>query len=437
MKNILIILCAFARCAALAIPAVCAVTAQTGLIPPTADFPLSTIDLSADKSRHVIIARGATDIYQGHPTTVLLPDGKTIYCVWTIGHGGPCGPMKRSDDGGLTWSDLLPVPENWKTTHNCPAIYRLTDPAGKARLVVFAQNKGVTWRACSEDDGKTWSPMQSAGAGLAPSVMPFTDVKPVDGGKRLLAMTNIRRPGETREKHSNVLAQTFSTDGGLTWSAYEIVRDIPGLRLCEPEIVRSPDGKQLLCLIREDATHESLFMTSNDEGRTWSKEKKLPKSLWGDRHKAKYTPDGRLVVVFRDIGRKTSPTNNHFVAWAGSYDDIVNVRETGGYRVKLIHNHRRGNKFSGRLMDDCGYPGLEVLPDSTLVATTYAKYTEGDEGNYVVAVRFKLSETDAALHAARLPQPKPRRQKRQIKSPRRAHRRTHRRADAGLRRKPV
>jgi hypothetical protein len=386
---------------ALLLPSALAEAAITpAVIPPTVDFPLATVDLSGPAeaaARHVVVARGTTEVYQGHPTTVLLPDGKTLYCVWTLGHGGPCGPMKRSDDGGLTWSELLPVPENWKDTRNCPAIYRLADPEGKARLVVFAQQKGVMRRAWSEDDGKTWSPMQPAGAGLGPSVMPFTDVKPVDGGRRLLAMTNLRRPGETKEKRSNVLAQSFSTDGGLTWSAFEIVRDLPGLRLCEPELVRSPDGNQLLCLIREDAKHESLYMTSDDEGRTWSKEKKLPRTLWGDRHKAGYTPDGRLVIVFRDVGRKTSPTNNHFVAWVGRYDDIANGKP-GLYRVKLIHNHRRGKNFPGRLMDDCGYPGLEVLPDATLVATTYAKYTEGDEGNYVVAVRFKLSETDATLH---------------------------------------
>lgn len=375
--------------------------AQAAVIPGTADFPLPTVDLSGPAEaarRHIVIARGTTELYNGHPTTVLLPDGKTIYCVWTIDHGGPCGPMKRSDDGGLTWSELLPVPENWKSTRNCPAIYRLADPEGKARLIVFAQRDGVMQRASSEDEGQTWSPMQSAGDGdgLEPSVMPFTTVVPVDGGKRLLAMTNIRRPGETREKRSNILAQSSSTDGGLTWSALKIILDLPGLRVCEPEIIRSPDGRQLLCLIREDARHESLYMTSADEGRTWSETGKLPNTLWGDRHKAQYTPDGRLVIVFRDVGRKSSPTNNHFVAWVGRYDDIVDG-QSGAYRVKLIHNYRRGKNFAGRLMDDCGYPGLEILPDATLAATTYAKYTDGDEGNYVVSVRFKLSETDTAL----------------------------------------
>ena len=62
--------------------------------------PLPLVDLSGDSARQVVIASGTPEIYQGHPTTVLLPDGKTMFCVWTLGHGGGCGPMKRSDDGG-------------------------------------------------------------------------------------------------------------------------------------------------------------------------------------------------------------------------------------------------------------------------------------------------------------------------------------------------
>jgi hypothetical protein len=48
----------------------------------------SVVDLFRDSARHVIIAQGTENVYQGHPTTLLMPDGKTMFCVWTHGHGG-------------------------------------------------------------------------------------------------------------------------------------------------------------------------------------------------------------------------------------------------------------------------------------------------------------------------------------------------------------
>ncbi|WP_246228659.1 sialidase family protein [Paraflavitalea devenefica] len=341
-----------------------------------------TIDLSQDTTRQTVVARGTDSIYQGHPTTVLLPNGKSILAVWTINHAGFCGPMKRSDDGGATWSDLLPVPESWRTVKNCPAIYELPSPSGKKTLFVFA-GAGATvnqmHQSYSTDLGVTWSPMKPNG--LGPASMPFCTIVPVNGGKKLIAMTNIRRPNETVEKKSCIIVKSESGDGGFTWSPWKVVLDMPGLKVCEPQIIRSPNGKQLLCLIRENAQRTSLYMTSDDEGLTWSEPKPVLFGLSGDRHQAKYTADGRLVIVFRDTG-KGSPTRNHFVAWVGTYDDIVQNRK-GQLRIKLLHSFKGG---------DCGYAGLEVLPDHTLVATTYIKYREGAEKNSVVSVRFKLSD---------------------------------------------
>jgi hypothetical protein len=361
---------------------------QNLIAPPDAAPALPTLDLSGDITRQVVIAQGTDTVYQGHPTTLLLPDGKTMFCVWSIGHGGAAGPMKRSDDGGRTWGPLLDTPANWPEARNCPAIYRLVDPQGKARLFVFTARgpDGKQQQSHSEDNGQTWTPM--TGNGLT-CIMPFCTIVPVEGGKKLLAQTNIRNPSANDEK-SNLLAQSLSTDGGLTWSAWRIVLALPGYSPSEPCLVRSPDGRQLLCLIRENARKAgALFMTSNDEGQTWSDAKVTAPGLFGDRHMAHYAADGRLVVCFRDVG-KLSPTKNHFVAWVGRYEDIVAGRD-GQYRIKLLHS------FSG---GDCGYPGLELLPDHTLVATTYIKYRAGPEKNSVVSTRFTLAETDAIAKKA-------------------------------------
>lgn len=369
----------FSRCLAVFLPFLVSSAAE----------PLSVVDLSHDTQRHVIISQGTEKVYQGHPTTLLMPDGKTMFCVWTHGHGGTAGPLKRSDDGGKTWSEELPVPENWWKVKNCPAIYRLTDPQGVARLIVYAGQgpDGTMQQSVSTDEGKTWSPMQSNGLVC---VMPFCTILSVEGGKKLIGLTNIRRPGETKDPRSNIVTQSESTDGGLTWSPWRILVDLGDLKPCEPEVIRSPDGKQLLCLIRENIRSEpSHFITSDDEGKTWSEVKSLPPGLHGDRHKAVYAKDGRLVIAFRDMG-KDSPTRTHFVAWVGRYEDIISGRD-GEYKIKLLHSHKGS---------DCGYPGLELLPAGTIVATTYIKCRPGAEQNSVVSTRFTLAETDKAEKTA-------------------------------------
>ena len=205
-------------------------TAAAEAPPISPSFSIPLIDLSQDADRQVVVAAGTEEVYQGHPTSVLLPDGKTMFAVWTYNHGGECGPMKRSDDGGKTWSELLPVPDSWRKVKNCPAIYRLVDPEGKARLFVFAQLGEGLVSAYSEDDGKTWTDMKTIeGLKMEKSVMPWCTIIPVEGGKKLLAATNARRANDP-DKRSNNVVQSISTDGGLTWGPVQIICDMAGIQ---------------------------------------------------------------------------------------------------------------------------------------------------------------------------------------------------------------
>lgn len=339
-------------------------------------YSLPVVDLSKDVSRQVIVAEGTPTVYQGHPHTLLMPDGRTIYAVWTYDHGGACGPMKRSVDGGETWSDLLPTPSNWPSVRNCPTIHRLVDGEGRARLFVFAGN-GDMYQSVSDDDGSTWSEMRPNG--LKCVVAPIT-VLPLRDGKTHRMWVHRGRSDHDRPPLS--IWQADSVDGGLTWGNFRGVLGVEDANPCEPAVVRSPDGRQLLMLIRENRRRlNSLYMTSDDEGETWSEARELPAGLTGDRHNGRYSPEGTLVVVFRD--QAEGPTKGHFVAWIGRYEDVVAGRE-GDFRVKLLHHYGR--------VGDCGYPGLELLPDGTFVATTYVKRAPGPEKNSVVSVRFRLED---------------------------------------------
>jgi len=136
---------------------------------------LPVVDISKDTGRHVIIAKGTEKIYQGHPTTLLMSDGKTIFAVWCIGHGGHAGPMARSDDGGLSWTRVDDeLPEGFSRHWNCPSIYRMVDPQGQERLWVFSARPNMP-RIVSEDGGKTWQEMEPLGKDFH-CVMTFSSI---------------------------------------------------------------------------------------------------------------------------------------------------------------------------------------------------------------------------------------------------------------------
>ena len=274
-------------------------------------FSIPTIDLSGESHRRVVVARGTASVYQGHPTTLLMPDGKTMFAVWTYDHGGVCGPLKKSTDGGLTWSDLLDVPGNWQTVRNCPCIHRIVGPDGVERLFVFAGN-GDMYQAVSVDQGRSWSPMKPNG--LRCVVAPISILAVRDGHTWLMWYHRGRQGQTDGPEHAPAgIYQSGSTDGGLTWGDTQLICHVPGATPCEPAVIRSPSGSQLLCLMRENTRqYNSLMITSDDEGRTWSKVRELPASLTGDRHCPRYAPDGRLVIPFRDQA-KGSPTRGDFV----------------------------------------------------------------------------------------------------------------------------
>lgn len=354
-------------------------TAQSG----DAAAPIRYIDLASETDRQVVVDREPGQ-YLGHPTTVLLEDGATILIVYPQGHGRGPIVMQRSEDGGLTWSGRLPVPDNWATSKETPTIHRVIDPESRARRLIMFSGLYPIRMASSEDDGTTWTPLEPIGdfGGIVAmgSVERLADGRYAawfhDDG-RFIAEGSAHSPDMT-------LFQIESVDGGRTWTPPRTLWKQSDIHLCEPGVIRSPDGGELAMLLRENRrAKNSHVMFSTDEAATWTDPRELPRSLTGDRHTGKYAPDGRLLISFRDTA-KDSPTQGDWVAWVGTYDDIRAGRD-GQYRVRLMDNHHRW---------DCAYPGVEVLPDGTFVVTTYGHWTDGEQP-YIVSVRLTLDELDA------------------------------------------
>ncbi len=345
---------------------------------PPAGYSIPLIDLAGQTARQVVVDREPGQ-YLGHPTTVLLEDGRTILAVYPQGHGKGAIVMKRSEDGGQTWSGRLPTPENWATSQETPTIHRVLDRDGHKRLILFSGMYPIRM-ASSEDDGQTWTSL--APIGNFGGIVAMGSVEQLKDGSYMALFHDDGRYFRNGGKADRFrVYKTISTDGGRTWGEPEVVAQHPTAHLCEPGLVRSPNGNQIAVLLRENSRKRNAFLiVSDDEGKTWSEPRELPGALTGDRHTAKYTPDGRLFIAFRDMARST-PTKGDWVAWVGTYDDMVQGRE-GQYRVRLMENHKDS---------DCGYPGVEVLPDGTIVTTSYGHWVEG-EPPYIVSVRLKLSE---------------------------------------------
>jgi hypothetical protein len=239
-------------------------TADSSSSPPRRDYTIPTLDLSQETHRQIIVDKEPGQ-YLGHPTTVLLRDNKTIIAVYPKGHGRGAVVMKRSADGGLTWSERLPVPDNWATSKETPTIFRVTDPQGVERLIMFSGLYPIRM-AGSEDNGPTWTPLKPIGE-FGGIVAVSSVVRRKDGSYMALFHDDGRFLREAGQRSSFKVYKTFSTDGGLTWGQPRIVTEHPKAHLCEPGVVRSPDGRQLACLLRENSRQFNSMVVFTDDDR--------------------------------------------------------------------------------------------------------------------------------------------------------------------------
>lgn len=190
--------------------------------------------------------------------------------------------VKRSKDGGASWSAMQIVGDNGPNTFGnpCPvldtrtgvlwllATQNLGTDREKDIIAGTSQASRTVWAMKSADDGTTWSTPVEITASVKQAnwtwyaTGPGVGIQTRDG--RLVI------PGNHAEAGSGVHRSHtfFSDDGGQRWSLGDSSE--PGTN--ESQVVELADGRLMLNMRNHPPKAENFRMvaTSDDRGRTWS-----------------------------------------------------------------------------------------------------------------------------------------------------------------------
>ncbi|MDP6637573.1 MAG: sialidase family protein [Phycisphaerae bacterium] len=208
--------------------------------------------------------------------------------------------MKRSDDGGKTWSKQVLIHEEGgdakiRVGNPCPIVER----DGKVVHLLFTRGGGeCLFYTKSVDDGKTWSNLVTTSGvpgkkeydgksfllklGGAPVTIAAGPVHGIQTKKgRLIAPCYGGRMVDGKRRGQSFII--YSDDSGKTWSAGGSVPFVEGLRTGECTILERSDGSLMMNLRTSAPGFYGLgyraVSVSTDRGMTWSKpvlDKNLP-----------------------------------------------------------------------------------------------------------------------------------------------------------------
>jgi len=188
--------------------------------------------------------------------------------------------VKRSPDGGRTWSQAITVADFGTDTigNPAPVVDRRTgtvwllltrNPGDVPEKVILPGLSGATrtvWVTYSKDDGRTWAPPLDITASVKLPDWSWYATGPVNGIQlrtgRLLIPCDHNRLDATR-RYSHVV---YSDDGGKTWK----LGGSAGPDCNESTVVELRDGSLMLNMRSYAGKNRRAVSISRDGGLTWT-----------------------------------------------------------------------------------------------------------------------------------------------------------------------
>ena len=320
------------------------------------------------------------------PAIVVTKCGTVLaFCEGRKGSSSDTGDIdmlvKRSTDGGTTWSDTQVIWDDGPNTcgNPCPVV----DTATGTVWLLMTHNLGIdresqiidltsqgtrsVWVAHSTDDGLTWSsPEDITGTAKQPdwtwyATGPGAGIQ-LTSGRLLIPCDHIE--AHTNQYYSHVV---YSDDHGKTW---RLGGSTPTDQVNECEAVEMEDGVVLLNMRNYDRTQRTRAISqSRDGGLTWSG----------------ITRDPVLIepICQASIRRYSDEGNHILFSNPASTDERVNMT------VRYSSDGCRTWSFSRSLHPGpAAYSCLAVLPDRTIGCL----YERGYEKPYdrITLARFNL-----------------------------------------------
>ncbi|MHA8057123.1 sialidase family protein [Aquirufa nivalisilvae] len=166
---------------------------------------------------------------------VMLKDG-TLLCPTSSEDNGWRLHFEMTKDGGRTWSRTEAINDGKEFSAIQPSVLFLKD--GRLQILCRSKN-GYILESFSSDQGKTWSPLKATSL---PNPNSGTDAVTLKDGRQVLIYNHVTKESQEWGGKRSPLNVAISSDG-KTWKELAVLEKEPKAEFSYPAVIQTKDGK--------------------------------------------------------------------------------------------------------------------------------------------------------------------------------------------------